>query len=234
MSDHLRTIPETHSVAVFVGAMARGRDDFADGIVDEKISISNYSLSASVACGKVRVLSTPWFLGFVWLILSLISSAVHLRTCGTLYKFGSFRLTPSTVRIPLVPSRSFDACRSNAKCASRASVSPISCSTIHMYSNIHPSYPHHPFISGPARSSLTTLTPALHTYTYPKYHTLYYHLVSITNKRKQRLQQSKCVSKRRQDTANLCAMSLHYKRAIKLLQCTQHLCRGAMLKKRPS
>jgi rRNA small subunit pseudouridine methyltransferase Nep1 len=57
LSDHLRSVPETHSIAVFVGAMARGRDDFADGIVDEKISISNYSLSASVACGKVRVLS---------------------------------------------------------------------------------------------------------------------------------------------------------------------------------
>ena len=56
LSDYLRTIPETHSIAVFVGAMARGRDDFADDIVDEKISISNYSLSASVACGKVRVL----------------------------------------------------------------------------------------------------------------------------------------------------------------------------------
>jgi len=58
LSDYLRTIPETHSIAVFVGAMARGRDDFADGIVDEKISISNYSLSASVACGKVWVLLT--------------------------------------------------------------------------------------------------------------------------------------------------------------------------------
>jgi rRNA small subunit pseudouridine methyltransferase Nep1 len=57
LSDYLKIIPDTHSVAVFVGAMARGRDDFADGIVDEKISISNYSLSASVACGKVRVLS---------------------------------------------------------------------------------------------------------------------------------------------------------------------------------
>ena len=33
--------------------MARGRDDFADAYVDEKISISEYSLSASVACGKV-------------------------------------------------------------------------------------------------------------------------------------------------------------------------------------
>jgi len=34
--------------------MARGRDDFADHIVDEKIGISDYPLSASVACGKVR------------------------------------------------------------------------------------------------------------------------------------------------------------------------------------
>lgn len=32
--------------------MARGSDDFADGVVDEKLSISNYPLSASVACGK--------------------------------------------------------------------------------------------------------------------------------------------------------------------------------------
>jgi rRNA small subunit pseudouridine methyltransferase Nep1 len=54
LSKYLPTLPETHSVAVFVGAMARGRDDFADHIVDEKISISDYPLSASVACGKVR------------------------------------------------------------------------------------------------------------------------------------------------------------------------------------
>lgn len=33
--------------------MAHGNDDFADAYVDEKISISDYSLSASVACGKV-------------------------------------------------------------------------------------------------------------------------------------------------------------------------------------
>jgi len=52
LSHYLPTLPETHSVAVFVGAMARGKDDFADGLVDEKISISDYSLSASVACGK--------------------------------------------------------------------------------------------------------------------------------------------------------------------------------------
>jgi len=52
LSKYLPTLPETHSIAVFVGAMARGKDDFADGIVDAKISISDYPLSASVACGK--------------------------------------------------------------------------------------------------------------------------------------------------------------------------------------
>ncbi|ETW84647.1 hypothetical protein HETIRDRAFT_314501 [Heterobasidion irregulare TC 32-1] len=52
LSRYLPTLPQTHSVAVFVGAMARGRDDFADHVVDEKISISDYPLSASVACGK--------------------------------------------------------------------------------------------------------------------------------------------------------------------------------------
>jgi rRNA small subunit pseudouridine methyltransferase Nep1 len=51
---YLATLPETHSIAIFVGAMARGRDDFADAVVDEKIGISSYPLSASVACGKVR------------------------------------------------------------------------------------------------------------------------------------------------------------------------------------
>ena len=54
LSQYLPRLPETHSIAVFVGAMARGRDDFADAVVDEKISISDYQLSASVACGKVR------------------------------------------------------------------------------------------------------------------------------------------------------------------------------------
>ena len=53
LSKYLTTLPETHSIAIFVGAMARGRDDFADHVVDEKISISDYPLSASVACGKV-------------------------------------------------------------------------------------------------------------------------------------------------------------------------------------
>jgi len=52
LSSYLPTLPSTHCIAVFVGAMARGKDDFADGYVDEKISISDYPLSASVACGK--------------------------------------------------------------------------------------------------------------------------------------------------------------------------------------
>jgi rRNA small subunit pseudouridine methyltransferase Nep1 len=52
LTTYLNGIPHNGPVAIFVGAMARGNDDFADGVVDEKISISNYPLSASVACGK--------------------------------------------------------------------------------------------------------------------------------------------------------------------------------------
>ncbi|KAI6009720.1 Alpha/beta knot methyltransferase [Pisolithus marmoratus] len=52
LSKYLQTLPESHSIAIFVGAMARGRDDFADHMVDDKVSISDYPLSASVACGK--------------------------------------------------------------------------------------------------------------------------------------------------------------------------------------
>jgi len=54
LSSYLPSVPKDHTLAVFVGAMAHGKDSFADHIVDEKISISEYSLSASVACGKVR------------------------------------------------------------------------------------------------------------------------------------------------------------------------------------
>ncbi|KAF8350976.1 nucleolar essential protein 1 [Amanita rubescens] len=52
LSHYLPTLPATHSIAVSVGAMARGKDDFADAYVDEKIGVSDYPLSASVACGK--------------------------------------------------------------------------------------------------------------------------------------------------------------------------------------
>ncbi|KAI2689390.1 hypothetical protein DTO039G3_5403 [Penicillium roqueforti] len=50
--DYLETLNPNESVAIFVGAMAKGNDDFADSFKDETISISNYSLSASVACSK--------------------------------------------------------------------------------------------------------------------------------------------------------------------------------------
>ncbi|KAF9651145.1 Nep1-domain-containing protein [Thelephora ganbajun] len=52
LTNYLARIPHNGPIAIFVGAMARGSDDFADGVADEKISISNYPLSASVACGK--------------------------------------------------------------------------------------------------------------------------------------------------------------------------------------
>ena len=38
-------------VVLFIGAMAHGSDDFGD--IEEKISVSQYPLSASVACAKV-------------------------------------------------------------------------------------------------------------------------------------------------------------------------------------
>ncbi|KAG0647278.1 18S rRNA (pseudouridine(1189)-N1)-methyltransferase [Hyphodiscus hymeniophilus] len=50
--DYVETLDEKESICVFVGAMAKGTDNFADAFVDEKISISNFSLSASVACSK--------------------------------------------------------------------------------------------------------------------------------------------------------------------------------------
>lgn len=50
--DYVEALGEKESICVFVGAMAKGTDNFADAFVDEKISISNFSLSASVACSK--------------------------------------------------------------------------------------------------------------------------------------------------------------------------------------
>ncbi|KAM7183230.1 Alpha/beta knot methyltransferase [Rhypophila sp. PSN 637] len=50
--EYVDSMGPSESICVFVGAMAKGADNFADAYVDEKISISNYSLSASVACSK--------------------------------------------------------------------------------------------------------------------------------------------------------------------------------------
>jgi rRNA small subunit pseudouridine methyltransferase Nep1 len=47
------TLPKDQSVVVAIGALAHGADTFADAYVDEKISISEYPLSASVTCGKI-------------------------------------------------------------------------------------------------------------------------------------------------------------------------------------
>lgn len=50
--EYIDNLGPNESICVFVGAMAKGADTFADAYVDEKIAISNYSLSASVACSK--------------------------------------------------------------------------------------------------------------------------------------------------------------------------------------
>jgi rRNA small subunit pseudouridine methyltransferase Nep1 len=49
---YVETLDDDESICVFVGAMAKGKDNFADEFVDEKIGVSNYPLSASVACSK--------------------------------------------------------------------------------------------------------------------------------------------------------------------------------------
>ncbi|CAK7266225.1 18S rRNA pseudouridine methyltransferase [Sporothrix epigloea] len=49
---YIDSLSPSESICVFVGAMAKGPDNFADAYVDDKISISNFSLSASVACSK--------------------------------------------------------------------------------------------------------------------------------------------------------------------------------------
>ncbi|KAF2671806.1 nucleolar essential protein 1 [Microthyrium microscopicum] len=52
VKDYIQTLGPKESICVFIGAMAKGKDDFADLYKDDTISISNYSLSASVACSK--------------------------------------------------------------------------------------------------------------------------------------------------------------------------------------
>lgn len=52
VQEYVDTLDDDESICVFVGAMARGKDNFADEYVDEKIGLSDYPLSASVACSK--------------------------------------------------------------------------------------------------------------------------------------------------------------------------------------
>lgn len=51
-TDYVKGLGARESICVFVGAMAKGKDDFADAYADGSVSISNFSLSASVACSK--------------------------------------------------------------------------------------------------------------------------------------------------------------------------------------
>lgn len=50
--NYIADLGPKESICVFVGAMAKGNDDFADAFKHDTISISKYSLSASVACSK--------------------------------------------------------------------------------------------------------------------------------------------------------------------------------------
>lgn len=51
LGEWVKTLPADHTPVFFIGAMSHGEDNFE--FVEKKISISNYPLSASVACSKV-------------------------------------------------------------------------------------------------------------------------------------------------------------------------------------
>ncbi|KAF1988231.1 Nep1-domain-containing protein [Aulographum hederae CBS 113979] len=50
--DYVEGLNSKESICVFIGAMAKGKDDFADEFKNDTISISQFGLSASVACSK--------------------------------------------------------------------------------------------------------------------------------------------------------------------------------------
>eukprot|EP00842_Homolaphlyctis_polyrhiza_P004000 jgi/Hompol1/4600/HPOL_003739-RA len=53
LSSYLPTLPQDQTVVFFIGAMAHGKDDWVDDIVDDKICISEYPLSAAATCSKL-------------------------------------------------------------------------------------------------------------------------------------------------------------------------------------
>ncbi len=53
LSTYLQTVPAEIPLVFFIGAMSHGKDDWVDDIVDDKICISDYPLSAAVTCSKL-------------------------------------------------------------------------------------------------------------------------------------------------------------------------------------
>ncbi|KAI9011198.1 Ribosomal RNA small subunit methyltransferase mra1 [Gaertneriomyces sp. JEL0708] len=53
LSSYVNALPSDEPIVFFIGAMAHGPDNWVDDIVDDKISVSEYPLSASVTCGKL-------------------------------------------------------------------------------------------------------------------------------------------------------------------------------------
>jgi rRNA small subunit pseudouridine methyltransferase Nep1 len=53
LSSYLPTLAQDKTLVFFIGAMSHGHDDWCDDIIDEKISISEYPLSAAITCSKL-------------------------------------------------------------------------------------------------------------------------------------------------------------------------------------
>ncbi|EGF83744.1 hypothetical protein BATDEDRAFT_84466 [Batrachochytrium dendrobatidis JAM81] len=53
LSSYLPSVPQDQNLVFFIGAMAHGEDNWVDDIADDKISISDYPLSAAATCSKL-------------------------------------------------------------------------------------------------------------------------------------------------------------------------------------
>jgi len=53
INEYVETLPVDTPIVIAIGAMSHGDDTFADSWADAKISLSRYSLSASVACARL-------------------------------------------------------------------------------------------------------------------------------------------------------------------------------------
>ena len=53
VNEYVHTLPKDKPIVIAIGAIAHGKDSFADSWATEKISVSDYPLSASVVCGKL-------------------------------------------------------------------------------------------------------------------------------------------------------------------------------------
>lgn len=152
--------------------MARGKDDFADAYIDEKISISDYPLSASVACGKVRISVVPllWESADVWAVL--LCARRTLGHCLNSYPqnvndflFNPFgyivlliKVRPRSLAVPMYPYQVQPSALQLADPPCTISAPRIILHTYYIHRTVHNSYLlEYPFLSAFPSTSTTAV-----------------------------------------------------------------------------